>query len=87
MTAERAMVESERLQKVLNAWFGRVMSKTFANWRNYLRWRHGGKAAHIANIGLWRRQRDMKNTFKALRNICVVSRLQHKLEAEKEAEV
>jgi hypothetical protein len=78
------MVESERLQKVLDSWFGRVVTKSFAVWRNYLRWRQGGKAAHIENISQWRRHRDMKNAFKALKNICVKSRLQRKLEAEEE---
>lgn len=87
ITAERAMAESDRLQKVLNTWFGRVITKTFAIWRNYLRWRRGGKSMHIANIGIWRRQRDLKNAFKALRHLCARSRLQRKLEVEQEAEV
>jgi hypothetical protein len=81
MTAERAMVEAERLQKVLNAWFGRVLAKSFAIWKSYIGWRRGGKATHMANIGVWRRQRDAKNVFKVLRSYCVKTRLQKKLES------
>jgi hypothetical protein len=81
LTAERAMVESERLQKVLNAWFGRVLTKSFAIWKSYIGWRRGGKATHMANIGAWRRQRDVKNVFKLLRSYCVKSRLQRRLES------
>ncbi len=75
------MVEAERLQKVLNAWFGRALKKTFLIWKNYVGWRRGGKAMHIANINDWRRLRDLKNALKALRHICIACRLQRKLGA------
>jgi hypothetical protein len=70
------------LQKVLNAWFGRALKKTFLIWKSYLGWRRGGKAMHIANINAWRRQRDLKNALKALRQICLQCRLRRKLGAE-----
>ncbi len=79
LAAEKAMAEAERLEKVLNAWFGREMKKCFFIWKSYVGWRRGGKAAHIANVTTWRQQRDMKNAFKALRQMCVTFRLQRKL--------
>ncbi len=71
MAIEKAMVEAERLEKVLNAWFGRALKKTFMIWRNHLGWKRGGKAQHIANINAWRQQRDLKNAMKAWRKISV----------------
>lgn len=79
LAADKAMVEAERLQKVLNYWFGRVLKKSLLIWKNYLGWRRGGKAMHIENVRRWRRLRDMKNTFRELRNVGVKLRLQRKL--------
>ncbi len=79
LAAEKAMVEAERLQKVLDSWFGREKKKCFGIWKSYVGWRHGGQAAHMANVSTWRNQRDMKNAFKALRHICVTLRLQRHL--------
>lgn len=79
LAAEHAMVEAKRLQKVLDLWFGREKKKCFGIWKSYVGWRHGGQAAHMANVSTWRNQRDMKNAFKALRHICVTLRLQRHL--------
>ena len=76
LAIEKAMAEAERLQKVLNAWFGRTLQKVFKIWKSYLGWRRGGKAQHIANINTWRRLRDMKNALKAMRTFCIEARLQ-----------
>ncbi len=79
LAADKAMVEVERLKKVSKYWFGTVLKKSFLIWKNYLGWRRGGKSLHIANVRLWRRQRDMKNAFRELRNVGVKLRLQRKL--------
>jgi hypothetical protein len=81
LAAEKAMGESVRLQKALNVWFGLVLKKSFLMWKSYIGWRRGGKALHIQNVVAWRRQRDLKNTLKALRGLCVRARLQRKLES------
>lgn len=86
LAIEKAMAEAERLQKVLNAWFGRTLQKMFKIWKSYLRWRRGGKAQHISNINAWRRLRDMKNALKAMRTFCIESRLQRSSGGPSEAD-